>query len=87
MLKESNKDHLIRLPLIAGACLCFVIGGKWIAENIVYSIHDPYWVEFNMIAFLPIIAIAPRYKKRKIYAFIAALEAFIIIMGNVMTLR
>ena len=81
------KERPIRLILIAGACLCFVIGGKWIAEDIVYSIHDSSWSTFNLLAFVPLIAIAPRYKNRKIYAFIAALEAFIIIMGNVMTLR
>jgi hypothetical protein len=87
MQNVSNKDQLIRLPLIAGACLCFVIGGKWIAEDIVYSIHDPSWIAFNIVAFIPIIAIGPRYKNRKIYAFVAAGEAFIIIMGNLMTLR
>jgi hypothetical protein len=80
---------IIRMVLIAGACLCLVIGGKWIAEDIVYheSLYDPL-VIINVLAFIPIIAVAPRYKNGKvIYAFIGVLEAFIIFMGNLLTLR
>jgi hypothetical protein len=83
------KERPIRLALIIGACLCLVIGGKWIAEDIVYHIRlVDSLVMINALAFVPIIAIAPQYKNGMvIYLFIGALEAFIIFMGNILTLR
>jgi len=77
------------MVLIAGACLCFVIGGKWIVEDIVYHMETYDDLLFiNALAFVPLIALAPRYKNGNvIYAFIGLLEAFIIFMGNMLTLR
>ena len=79
----------MRILLIIGACLCFVIGVKWICEDIVYHVEtDDSLLFINALAFVPLIGLAPRYKNGKvIYAFIGLLEAFIIFMGNLLTLR
>ena len=80
---------MIRIILIVGACLCFVIGAKWIAWDIVYHVEtDGSLLFINALAFVPLIALAPRYKNGKVaYTLIALLEAFIIFMGNMLTLR
>jgi hypothetical protein len=80
---------LIRIILIAGACLCLVIGVKWIAEDIVYQVQlNDGLIIINVLAFVPIIAVAPRYRNGKvIYSFISVLEAYIVLMGLVLTLR
>jgi hypothetical protein len=79
----------MRLALICGACLCFVIGGYWIAEDIVYNVGvDDFLGVINGLAFLPLIAMAPRYKNGKIiYALIGFLEGFVIFMGLEIQLR
>lgn len=77
------KEPIIRIALIAGACLCLVIGVKWIAEDIVYQIQpDITLIIINGVAFAPMIALAPRYKNGKmIYYWIGWIEAFIIWLG------
>jgi hypothetical protein len=85
-----RKEMVLRVILIAGACLCSVIGVKWIAEDIVYHVGiDDALTITNGVAFIPLIAMAPRYKKGSmvIYGFIGALETFIILMGLTVTLR
>ena len=83
------KESTARIILIFGACLCFVIGGKWIAWDIVYHVRqDPLLVFLTGLAFVPLIALAPRYKNgRVIYLFIGLAELIVIVMGNVLTLR
>ena len=79
---------MLRISLIAGACLCFVIGAKWIAEDIVYHVTlDAIPVVFNILAFVPLVALAPRYKSGFVYLFIGIVEVLVIIMGCVNTLR
>jgi hypothetical protein len=80
---------MIRIILIVDACLCFVIGAKWIAWDVVYHvILDPITVSFNIFAFVPLIALAPRYKNGKVaYSLIALLEVFVIFLGYTVTLR
>jgi hypothetical protein len=85
-----RKEMVLRVILIAGACLCLVIGVKWIAEDIVYHVEtDETLIIINGLAFVPLIAMAPRYKKGGIviYGFIGTLEALIILMGLSLTLR
>lgn len=83
------KEALLRTILILGACLCFVIGAKWIAEHIVYHVEYGFSLAvINFFAFVPLVALAPRYKQVKyVYAIVGAIEAFIILMGNLLTLR
>ena len=85
----SAKFTVVRIALIAGACLCVVIGGKWIAWDVVYKVRlDPSLVTINALAFVPIIALAPRYKNgTKIYASVALLETIVIWLGVELTLR
>jgi hypothetical protein len=33
---------MVRTILVIGAAACFVVGGKMVAEDIVYKIHDPF---------------------------------------------
>jgi hypothetical protein len=79
----------VRWILIIGASLCAVIGAKWIAEDIVYNMRvETGLLVLNTLAFVPLIALAPRYKKAKVvYSLIGLLEALIIIMGNSLTVR
>ena len=87
--KQAVNEVVLRTILIVGACLCFVIGATWVAEHIVY--HVEYGLPFafiNLFAFVPLVALAPHYKQVKyVYAIVAVIEAFIILMGNFLTLR
>ncbi len=78
---------MIRIGLLAGACLCFVIGAKWIAEDIVYHVTlDVIPVAFTILAFVPLMALARHYKTNGAYVLIGMIEALVIIMGCVVTL-
>jgi hypothetical protein len=87
--KFARHQSTVRLVLIIGACLCFVIGAKWIAEDILYHVQLDHPLLFiNALAFIPLLMLAPRYKNGKVvYVLIGLLEAFIIVMGNLLTLR
>ena len=80
---------MIRIVLIIGACLCFVIGVNWICEHIVYHVTlDPVMLAINAFAFVPLFALGPRYKNGlAIYWFIGLAEALVIVMGNLLTLK
>ena len=84
-----RAGYFIRIVLIIGAAACVVIGGKMVAEDIVYHVnHDPWDLIFTMFPFVPIILIAPRYKNGKvIYPIIGAAEAIIVVMNYFLVLR
>ena len=78
----------IRIILIIGAAACFVIGGKMVAQDIVYQMLDPGSLFFSMFPFFPLILMAPRYKNGGIiYGFIAAGEIVIIVLNHFIVLR
>jgi hypothetical protein len=81
--------YFIRLVLIIGAAACFVIGVKMVAQDIVYHVNfDPFEFVFTVFPFIPIIAMAPRYKDgRIIYSFIGAAEVLSILMNFFIVLR
>jgi hypothetical protein len=84
-----RATYFIRLVLIIGAAACFVIGVKVVAQDVVYHVnHDPFDMFITLFPFVPIIAMAPRYKNGKwIYGFIGAAEALIILMDYFIVLR
>ena len=81
--------YFIRLALIIGAAECVVIGGKIVAEDIVYHVNQDVWdLSITIFPFVPIILIAPRYKNGKvIYPIIGAAEAIIVVMNYFLALR
>ena len=91
MIQESlsPKEAAMRMACIVGACICFVIGGMFIVQDIVYHINlDAIDLFFTAIPFLPMILVAPRYKNGKIvYAFIGLAEIFIIVLNHFIVLR
>ncbi len=81
---------MVRILLLIGAAACFVIGGKMVAQDIVYDVklNDPFSFLITFFPFLPLILMAPRYKNGKtIYSFIGAAEAIIIVMDHFTVLR
>ena len=80
---------MLRMACIVGACICFVIGGMFILQDIVYHVSlDSIDLLFTSIPFLPIILVAPRYKNGSIvYAFIGLGEIIIIVMNHFIVLR
>jgi predicted Co/Zn/Cd cation transporter (cation efflux family) len=80
---------VIRIILIIGAAACVVIGGKMVAQDIVYQVNtDPIDLFITIFPFVPIILMAPRYKNgRIIYGFIAVVEILIIVMNYFLVLR
>jgi hypothetical protein len=77
-----------RIILIIGAAACFVIGGKMVAQDIVYHMNDDASLFISIVPFIPIMLMAPRYKDGKIiYGFIAAAEILIIVMNYFLVLR
>jgi hypothetical protein len=81
---------MIRIILIIGAAACFVIGGKRVAEDIVYQVNldSLDFLLFTAFPFLPIILMAPRYKNGGvIYGFIAVAEILIIVTNHFVVLR
>jgi hypothetical protein len=79
---------MVRTILIIGAAACFVIGGKMVAEDSVYKIHDSFDLLITMVPFAPLILMAPRYKSGKfIYGFTAFVETVIIVGNYFMVLR
>jgi hypothetical protein len=85
----SRSETVIRLACIVGACVCFVIGLRFIYEKIVYDISlDLFELMFITIPFLPIVVVAPRYRNGNIvYAFIGLAEVIIIVMNRITVLR
>jgi hypothetical protein len=85
----TQKEAILRMACIVGACACFVIGVVFILQDIVYHISlDPLDLFFTAVPFFPIILVAPRYKNGSIvYAFIGLAEIIIIVMNHFIVLR
>jgi hypothetical protein len=85
----SQKEAVLRMACIVGACICFVIGVIFILQDIVYHINlDPIDLFFTAIPFIPIILVAPRYKNGNIvYFFIGLAEIIIIVINHFIVLR
>ena len=79
-----RSEAAIRLACIVGACACFVVGLRFVYEKFSCDISlDPFELAFLTIPFLPIVAVAPRYRSGKVvYVFIGSAELFIIVMGH-----
>lgn len=76
-----SAQPFIRIILIIGASACLVIGGKRIAEAIVYHIDVLNFWELLIIAlpFIPIILLAPKsatHKKPPLLIFVAVAGNF-----------
>jgi hypothetical protein len=76
----TQKEVVLRMICIIGACVCFVHGLRFVYEDVAYHMAlDPITVVFTLIPFAPIVAVAPRYKNGSIvYAFIMVLELIVI---------
>jgi hypothetical protein len=78
-----RNEAMIRLACIVGACICFVIGLRFIYDDIAYHVNFEDALLFTAVPFLPIIFMAPRYKNGNIvYAFIGLAEVIIIVMNH-----
>jgi hypothetical protein len=87
-----SAEPFIRIILIVGAAACLVIGGKRIAEAIVYHIDVLNFWELLITAlpFIPIILLAPKsatHKKPVLLIFVALLEILVIVSNLFMVLR
>ena len=84
-----RNEAVIRLACIIGACPCFVVGLRFIYEKFAYGISlDPFELAFLTIPFLPIVAVAPRYRNGKVvYAFIGLAELLIVVLGHFIVVR
>jgi len=74
----------MRITLIVGAAICFVIGLKMVFMFIAYHIaFDLVPYLFTAVAFFPLILLAPRSstpKKRSLFAFLGLTEMLVIAM-------
>jgi hypothetical protein len=78
--------------LIIGAAACLVIGGKRIAEAVVYHIDLLNFWELLILAlpFIPIILLAPKsaiYKRPIRLIFVVVLEILVIVSNLFLVLR
>ena len=85
----TRRESVLRMVCIIGACVCFVHGLRFVYEDVAYHFTlDPITVVFTSIPFVPIFAVAPRYKNGSIvYAFIAMLELIIIAVSPFIVVR
>jgi hypothetical protein len=84
-----RNEAVIRLACIGGACACFICGMKIVYINVAYHVDlDPFTVVLTLVPFLPIILVAPRYRKGTImYLFIGLAEFMIIVLYHFVTPR
>lgn len=77
----------IRIILIIGASACFVAGIKWIYWTTVCDC--PSALPLAIVAFIPIVLIAPRSATRRpvLVIILAVLEVFVILSDCVLVLR
>jgi hypothetical protein len=84
-----RSEAAIRLACIVGACACFVVGLRFVYEKFAYDISlDLVELAFLTVPFVPIVAVAPRYRNGKVvYAFIGLAELFIVVMDRITVVR
>ena len=58
----QRNEAMIRLACIVGACICFVIGLRFIYDDIAYHVNFEAALIFIGVPFLLIVFMAPRYK-------------------------
>ena len=64
---------------IIGACVCFVHGVRMVYMDFSYHLDFVSILVFSVIPFVPIVAVAPRYRNgSRVYAVIALVELIVI---------
>ena len=78
---SRNTEAAFRLICIIGACVCVVNGMRLVYMDFHMDLRPMNYmptVMITVIPFVPIFAVAPRYKSGKAYAVIAVIEALVI---------
>jgi hypothetical protein len=83
-----KKQAVLRFFCIIGACVCFVHGLRFIYEDFSYHLPLGEALVVTTIPFVPIFAVAPRYRNgSKIYTIILLVELAVIAMAPFIVVR
>jgi hypothetical protein len=87
--KQIELLSLLRMTCMIGACPCFVESIRFIYEDIAYHITLDFWgIVFITVPIIPIVAVAPRYKKGfVVYPVIILLEIIIFALASQLRVR